>query len=299
MLPAPSANSASIRAGVGQVAPDLLEQMRAVTGLDAAEICRRHPEDLVNAWVAQPIMYLLSYAYGRELERLGVRPQALAGHSLGQYAALTLAGSFDFATGLELVQARIEAIWGADVPEQAQMLKIVGLSADQVAEICDPVEAWPAAVNGPTEVIVRGDEVGLAAIAPSLRAAGAQWVILLMGTGGLHTPMMSAAADQLHAFLATKEISTPRMPVASSTSGRFEDDPRRWRELLAHELDRAVRWDRCMYALPGSIPLLEVGAGSGLVEMAKQCFPERMAIVVDSLVAVDRTVGELAQPALA
>src|SRR3990172_719360 len=106
VLPSLSADTEAVRAGVQQIDPVLLSELRAVTGLDAAEISRRHPQNLVNPQAAQPIVYVLGYAYGRLLERRGVRPRALAGHSLGQYAALALADAIDFGTGLRLPHQR-------------------------------------------------------------------------------------------------------------------------------------------------------------------------------------------------
>lgn len=299
VLPALSADTDAVRAGVQQVDPLLLSETYAVTGLDAAEICRRHPENLANPEVAQPIVYLLGYAYGRLLERHGVRARALAGHSLGQYAALALADAIDFEAGLRLVNERAQAIASVSPPTGSQLVKVQGLNIERVEQICVELQADVSvtAIAASDEVTLRGDETALASLASRLRGAGATRVILLMSGGALHTSLMRVAAQVMGSALADTQIRDPRCAIASSVSGRLESDPQRWRELLAQEPVSTVRWHECFASLPGGIPVLEVGATGGLAVLAADAEPDRTVMTIDSLEAVKRA-AEVCSPTL-
>ncbi len=299
MLPAVSANTATIRAGVQQVEPELLAQMKEVTGLDIVEICRHNPEDLVNSSVTQPIVYLLGYAYGRVLESHGIAPIAIAGHSLGQYTALALSGAIDFLTGLSLVQARAEAIESVPAPPGSQMVKVLGLDADEAERLCAAakLDARPTTIVAAQEVILSGADEALAELCGQLRAAGAERVILLMGSGVLHTPAMEAAAEAMRDALSQAPLASPSVPVASSTSGKIEDDPERWRELLSRELASPVRWHEAIAATPQEVPLLEVGTAGELAELALRNDSSRTVATIDSLEAVTRLDAALTEPA--
>src|SRR5204862_173118 len=121
--------------------------------------------------------------------------------------------------------------------DEVQMVKVIGLEADRVEQLCKAVgEVWPASIDGDREVILRGVQRSLSRLAPRLRAEGAGQVILLMGNGWLHTPRMKEAEGVLRSVVERLTIRQPELTVVSSTSGQPEAQPERWRELLVSEL---------------------------------------------------------------
>jgi [acyl-carrier-protein] S-malonyltransferase len=291
----PTAKSKGFRRGIEQADPKLLAQVRELTGLEISQIARRSPEDLINSQVSESIVFVLGYVFGQKLIKMGLRPAGLAGHSVGQLTALALAEALDFATALRLVQVRSDLIEQVQPPEELQLVKVLGLPTAAVEDLCEPktVRAWPVTINAHDEVLLRGTGDALGTLAPKLRERGAERVILLMGGGALHTPLMAPAAERMRGELGSVPLDSPRWPVASSVSGSLEPDPDRWRELLARELESPVRWHECMRAVPGEIPLLEVGVVGELEELAAKVFPNRKIFSVDTQARAERALSEL------
>lgn len=274
-------------------APDLIETVRTTTALDLVEICRRQTKDLNPLPVAEPVSYALNYAYARELLRRGIRIDALAGYSLGEFAALALAQAIDFETGLALARARAEEIAAVIAQNPLRMVRIEGADAAAIVEICDDYgDVWPATFDSPSQMIVGGEPRALDRVAPKFKEAGAERIVLVMNNGGLHTGPMRPAHEAMAEHLATVEISKPKLPVASSISAQFEDDPARWRELLADQVHSPVRWYETVLALPEGPPLVEAG-GDKLVALALQLQPERQTFVVNSLASVNEVAKQL------
>ena len=276
-----------------QLAPDLLQDVNSLTGFDAAEVCRRQSSNLNPLPVMEPVSYLLNFAYARELLRRGVRIDALAGYSLGEFAALALAGSIDFGAGLRLVRARAELISEIIRKNPLRIVRVEGMDPDVATEICEEQgDVWPVTYDSPRQMMVGGEPRAIDRVAPKLRDAGAERIVLVLNNGGLHTPPMQEVREAIAAQLSEAQIAKPQIPIASSISAQLEDDPERWRELLADQVHMPVRWRDTLPALPQSPPLAECGGGQ-LVELSRQIQPDRKIFVIDSITAIDAVAQQL------
>jgi len=274
-------------------ARDLLGPMKTLTHLDAIEVCRRDSNDLVPLPVAEPVSFLLNYVYARELTRRGVKIEAAAGYSLGEYAALVLANALDFETALQLVQARAEAIEQVIRKNPLRMVRVEGAEAQRIVELCEQQgDVWPATFDSPKQMVVGGEPAALDRVAPKFREAGAERIVLVLNNGGLHTPPMKEASDAIASRLAEATFKTPDFPVASSISAQIETEPDRWKELLSRQVHSPVRWQDAITALPDGPALVE-SAGDRLLELALTLQPGRKILVVDSMASIEATVAEL------
>ncbi|MEX0993364.1 MAG: ACP S-malonyltransferase [Solirubrobacterales bacterium] len=293
ILPGRSSWHPDTAADLEKFAPELIQQVNSLTGLDAAEICRRPSTDLNPLPVVEPVSYLLNFAYARELQRRGVKIEAVAGYSLGEFAALAFAGSLDFGAGLRLVKARADLISQVIEKNPLRIVRVEGADPGVVTEICEEQgDVWPATYDSPHQMMVGGEPRAIDRLAPKLKDAGAERIVLVLNNGGLHTPPMEQARDAIAAQLADVEIAKPEIPVVSSISAQFEDDPERWRGLLADQVYMPVRWRDALPLLPRACALAECGGGQ-LAELSQQMQPDRRVFVIDSIAALDAAAEQL------
>jgi malonyl CoA-acyl carrier protein transacylase len=244
---------------VAEAWPELLTQVEEVVGEDPflrAEEGTRF---------AQPAIFCASLA---GFTALG-EPDAdfMAGHSLGEIAALVAAGSLDERDGLELVALRGRLMQDAD--GEGGMIALLGAgAAEHAVELADAHGLAVANDNSPQQVVLSGQRASLPAAIAAAREVGLRATELPV-TGAFHTPMMAPAIDEFAAALATVPIEPPRVPVMSAvTAAPFDDIPRR----LAEALTMPVRWRETMLALRdrGVERFVEVGPGRVLTGLAKR-----------------------------
>lgn len=213
-----------------------------ILGYDIAEICLQDPENrLASTEVTQPALYTVCMMdWIRQFEETGEDPALVAGHSLGEYAALTVAGVFDFATGLELVKKRgalmAEAKGGA-------MLAVLGKDQDRISQvIADYSEVDIANLNTDDQLVVSGAVAQIEKAHPALEKAGFQVIRLKVG-GAFHSQLMQPAALQFRDFLQGFEFASPKIPViANLTAQPYPDSADGIRETLCAQIHSPVRW---------------------------------------------------------
>lgn len=213
-----------------------------VLGYDLAETCLNDPQNrLTSTDVTQPALYAVCMMeWIRQFEETGEDPALLAGHSLGEYAALTVAGVFDFRTGLELVQKR-----GA-LMAQARgggMLAVLGRDQDRVGEaIAAFDEVDIANLNTDEQLVVSGAVEQIEKAHPVLEKAGFQVIRLQVG-GAFHSRLMEPAAREFRSFLDGYDFAAPKIPViANLTAQPYGSDPAAIRETLCAQIHSPVRW---------------------------------------------------------
>ena len=259
----------------------LFDRAAAVLGFDLKQVCFDGPaEALESTDVSQPAIYVSSLAALEGLKEtdpdlVGACAGA-AGLSLGEYTALTFAGSIDFEAGLKIVRRRGEAMQTAATAAPSGMTSIIGLDEAQVDELCARVEPqgrlWKANLLGPGNIVVSGDLQALAAVEPIASELGAGRVIPLKVAGAFHCPLMKPADDQLAEVLAAAAIHPPRLPVYSNVDTEIHTDPVDLRATLVAQVIAGVRWDdsiRRMLA-DGFDTFYEVGPGRVLTGLLKR-----------------------------
>lgn len=271
------------RALYGEVpeARALFDRAEAVLGFDLRAACFDGPAEALEATdVSQPAIYVATLAALEGLKKtdpdLVASCAGAAGLSLGEYTALTFAGSIDFDAGLRIVRRRGEAMQAAAVAAPSGMTSIIGLDEAKVDEVCRRVEPegrlWKANLLGPGNIVVSGDVPALAAVEAVATELGAGRVIPLKVAGAFHCPLMKPADDQLAAVLADAAITPTRIPVYSNVDAEVHSEPGDIRANLVAQVIAGVRWDDSMRRMmaDGFDTFYEVGPGRVLTGLLKR-----------------------------
>jgi [acyl-carrier-protein] S-malonyltransferase len=252
----------------------LLDAAEALTGLELRGVEASGPaERLADTRIAQPLLYLTDWAWGVTLLESGVEPVAVAGHSLGEIAALAVAGVFSPEAGLELVVERSKLMAEAAASRPGAMAAVLGLDSAAIAEaILDLDEVWVANDNAPGQIVISGSARGISAATEVLSGAGARRIVPLAVSGAFHSPMMAPAAEAFADLLVGAEFDEARIPVYQNTDPTPEIDGDRIRDRLIAQITSPVRWTETMQALAaeGPITLVESGPGNVLAGLAKR-----------------------------
>lgn len=272
----------------------------ATLGWSVSETCWQGPaERLDDTRQTQPCLLTTSVAALRALEeRTAVTPAVVAGHSVGEYAALVAAGVVDLPAALRLVECRGALMAAAG--GGGAMAAVIGLDRDAVQRVVGsvgrPTELVVANDNAPGQVVISGTPGAIADAEPALRDAGAKRVIRLPVSGAFHSPLMSSVTAELADAFASETWHDARVPLISNVTAEPLTDATRIRALLAEQVRSPVEWVRSVERMmaEGVDRLVECGSGSALVGMAKRIAPGmRLAHVADpeSLEAAVEVVG--------
>jgi [acyl-carrier-protein] S-malonyltransferase len=273
----------------------LLDAAEALSGLPLREIeSSGSPDDLADTRVAQPLLYLVDWAWGQALLDSGLEPDFVAGHSLGEFAALATAGVFSVEAGLELVVERSRLMAHAAAASPGAMSAVIGLDRAAIAAVlADGRDVWVANDNAPGQTIISGTREGVSRAASELDEAGARRIIPLKVAGAFHSPLMQSAGDAFTAILADTEFANAHTPVLQNTDPTPETDAEDIRSRLSTQMTSPVRWTETMETLAASAPLvmIEAGPGSVLTGMAKRV--EGVSAVSAEVVGVETALMEV------
>lgn len=272
-----------------------------VLGRDLTALATTGPEADLNQTVnTQPVMLAADVAVYRAWQAAGgPAPTLVAGHSLGEYAALVVAGAFTFSDALKLVQARAEAMQAA-VPEGAGgIAAILGLDEAKIREACaeasqgEAVEA--ANLNAPGQIVIAGARAAVERAIEAAKAKGAKRAILLPMSVPSHCSLMRPAAEKLAARLASVQIAAPSIPVINNADVASPQTPQAIADALVRQLYNPVRWIETVTAMAeqGATHIVECGPGKVLQGMVKRIAPQATASTLSSSAAITETVQAL------
>jgi len=252
----------------------LLDAAEALSDLDLRAVAATGtPEQLADTRAAQPLLFLADWAWGSAALKAGIVPAAVAGHSLGELAALAVAGVYSVEAGLELVieRSRLMAECAAATP--GGMAAVLGLDASQISAAIATIDGvWVANDNAPGQVVISGTVEGVAAATAALTDAGARRIVPLQVAGPFHTPLMAPAADAFARVLESAAFADALYPVCSNTDPVPATDPETLPRRLSTQIISPVAWTPTMRALldTGCDTLLETGPGAVLSGLAKR-----------------------------
>ncbi len=284
---APGMGRELVREGRGR---ELLEQARD-SGLELERLLLEgSPEELRPTQVAQPALYFTGVTLGRLLLELGVEPAAAAGHSLGEYCAVVLAGALSAEQGMGLVLERGRLM--AEAPE-GTMAAVLGLRRELLEAVCAEAGAAPeccvvANDNAPGQLVVSGSRQGVERASALALERGARKVVPLRVGGAFHSPLMAEAARAFARLVDGLEIGEPAFPVGAGLSGGLSRSGAEIRAALRGQLEGPVRWTGVTGALAGLRPsaYLECGPGTTLSGLLRRIVPGAEAVGLDSPAAV-------------
>ena len=272
LFPGQGSQSVGMGAGLFDRFPDWTSLADEILGYSVRQVCEQDPQSrLTQTEVTQPALFVVNALHERALIDDGGRlPDVTAGHSLGEFNALLVAGVFDFATGLRLVQRR-----GALMAEASGggMAAVIGLTEDQVRRVLadnglDAIDV--ANLNTPSQVVVSGLRADVERAQPAFTSAGAFMYSILKVSGAFHSRYMAPFQQRFAEFLAGFDLGAPRLPVVANATARPYTSEK-LRETLVSQIASPVRWSdsiRYLMAL-GEPDFQQVGPGNTITGLVR------------------------------
>ncbi|MCC6459525.1 MAG: ACP S-malonyltransferase [Saprospiraceae bacterium] len=251
-------------------AKELFEQANEILGWRITDVMfQGTKEDLTQTKVTQPAVFLESLTRAI-VAGDAFQPDAVAGHSLGEFTALAAAGALSFADALQLVSQRAFAMQKACELADGTMAAVLGMEDAVVEEICRSISheiVVPANYNSPGQLVISGSRAGIEFAVTKLQEAGAKRVVVLAVGGAFHSPLMQPAQDELASAIEAATIRAPKCPVYQNVHARAVTDPAEIRQNLIAQLTAPVRWTQTIEnMLAGGITqFIEVGGAGGVL----------------------------------
>ena len=285
-------------------ARDVFEEADDALGFSISRLCFDGPEDRLRLTAfTQPAIVTVSVAVERVLREHGLRPTVVAGHSLGEYAALVSAGVLAFADAVRAVHARGTYMQEAVPAGQGAMAAVLGLEADAVAEVCadaavqtgEIVEA--ANINAPTQIVISGTAAAVERAGVLAKDAGAKRVVPLPVSAPFHCALMKPAEERLAPLLAGIVFAHAAVPVVPNVLARGEQNGSVLRAALVTQVTGAVRWVQSIQAMRDAFApacWVEVGPGKVLSGLLRQIDRAQASLNAEDPASVEKTVAALA-----
>ena len=279
---------------------DTFEEADAALGEPLSRIIFEGPEDqLTLTENTQPAILAVSVAAYRLIASRGLRPDFVAGHSLGEYSANVAAGTFSFADALRIVRRRGRYMQEAVPVGEGAMAAILGLDADAVARACaDGSEGEvvsPANLNGAGQVVIAGTRDAVKRAGERAKALGAKRVIPLTVSAPFHCALMKPAEERLAPELRGLATAAPSVPIVANVDAEIKRDPASAIDALVRQVSSPVRWEAVVTRLAseGVTTYVEVGPGTVLTGLVRKI--QRDAVTAtfgspDDLAAVESLV---------
>ena len=256
------------------LAKELFDKANEILGFNITDtMFAGTDEQLKETRVTQPAVFLHSVisalCMGDKMEA-----SMMAGHSLGEFSALVVAGALSFEDGLRLVAARANAMQKACEANPGMMAAIIGLPDEKVEEVCQEVSdggktVVPANYNCPGQLVLSGENEGIMEACDKLKTAGAKRALPLKVGGAFHSPLMQPAKDELQAAIERTTFSDPKCPVYQNVDGKAHEEAADIKRNLIAQLTSPVRWTLSVQNMiaAGADDFTECGPGKALQGM--------------------------------
>jgi len=259
------------------LARELFERANEILGFRITDIMfEGSDEDLRQTKVTQPAIFLHSTVLAKTLNEQ-FNPDMVAGHSLGEFSALTAANVFSYEDGLRLVFQRALAMQKAGEASRGTMAAILNLPDETVEKICAEIDeiVVPANYNCPGQIVISGSLRGVDAACEKLLAAGAKRALKLNVGGAFHSPLMEPAGEELKRAINAISFKAPDFPVYQNVSTLRETNPDRIKSNLIVQLTSPVKWMQSVQNMiaDGADDFTELGPGSVLQGLIKKINP--------------------------
>ena len=274
-------------------ARDIFNQADDALGFAFSKLIFEGPEDeLLQTINTQPALLVASFACLEAAREIGGNslpaPAFLAGHSLGEYTALAIAGVFDFATAVRLARERGRLMHEAGQASPGSMAAIIGLGEAILNEVCQKSDTVMANINCPGQIVISGAVDNIAQAMEMATAAGASRAIPLQVSGAFHSPLMKPAADGLAEYVNSLSFQNPSIPVIGNTTGEPLTTAESVKTELLNQLLNPVQWQRTIeYMVNKGVPtFIEIGPGKVLTGLIRRINKEARTINLGDLEAV-------------
>jgi [acyl-carrier-protein] S-malonyltransferase len=273
-------------------ARDVFVRGSAAAGIDLEHLCYdADAEELVDTAVQQPALVATSLAFLAAMKaKLGIVPDFVVGHSVGEFAALAAAEAMSAEEAIALVRERGIAMAEAARQKPGSMAAILGLEDEVVEQLCRKIlGVWPANYNCPGQIVVSGENPAVDECIELAQEAGARRAVKLKVSGAFHSPLVARAAERLRPAVDRVHFREPVAPFMSTVTARIES-AQRVAPLLVDQLTAPVRFTQAASELmkQGVQTFVEVGPGNVLSGLVKRIDRTAKAISVNSLAALEK-----------
>lgn len=279
---------------------ELFDLANEILGYDILNICFNGPTELLKQTEnTQPAVYMMDIAIYNVLKSNGLKPQMMAGLSLGEYGALTAAGSINFEDGIELVQKRAMYMQEAVPLGKGAMAAILGLPAEDVEKCCtmsaDIGIVEPANYNCPGQIVISGEREAVAKACEHAKDIGAKRAVFLPVSAPFHCSLLEPAAAKLKDELENIYINDPKTTVISNVTGQPIEGGDQVIDLLTRQVTHSVRWQASIeYMIEEGIDIfIELGPGKTLTNFLKRIDKNVKGYNVEDLKSLETTLKEL------
>ncbi len=304
LFPGQGSQKVGMGADLREARPETFERFfsRAAeaTGMPIAEYALEGPDDvLTRTDVAQPALFTLALAIAEAAAELGIEPDLVAGHSLGEYTAAVASRAVSFEDGIRLVALRGKLMNDAQTERPGTMAAVIGLDQERLEALCERASeagvVAPANLNTPAQIVVSGEVGGVERLTELAAEAGADKVVRLQVGAAFHSELMRPAQAKMAEAMADVAWDDPRVPMASNASGGLVTTAEDVREALIAQIASPVRWVDCAHSLAaaGADVFLELGPGRVLGGLVRQTLgmetdvtsadsPKRLEVFLDA-----------------
>jgi [acyl-carrier-protein] S-malonyltransferase len=267
---------------------DVIERASEALDQDLGSLMATGPAEELNLTTnTQPVMLTAGVAiYAAWRAAGGQVPEIVAGHSLGEYAALTAAGSLSLEDAVRLVRIRADAMQAAVPVGTGAMAAILGLADDVVIAVCEQSAAGEVVeavnFNAPAQVVIAGHKAAVERACEAAKAAGAKRALMLQVSAPFHSSLLQPAADVLRGALAETPVDSPKMQVINNVDVSAPSDPASIRDALVRQAWHAVRWVETIQTMrdQGVTHIIECGPGKVLTGLVKRIDGDLIALAI-------------------
>lgn len=284
------------------VAQRTFDEADAALGMKLSQVCFEGPEDKLKLTeITQPAILTVSTAALRVLQTKGLKPDFVAGHSLGEYSAHVAAGTLDFADAVRTVRNRGKYMQEAVPVGEGAMAAVLALPFAELQKVCDEAAQGqvcsPANINSPDQIVISGSKAAVERAAELAKQRGAKRAIMLPVSAPFHCALMQPAQDRLANDLHVLTFRPMRAPLVKNVDAALTSDPNEAREALIRQVTGAVRWEPSMRTLLAQDvdTFVEVGPGKVLCGLMRQIDRTKTCLNIEDEASLQKTVAALGQ----
>ncbi|RCX20023.1 [acyl-carrier-protein] S-malonyltransferase [Anaerobacterium chartisolvens] len=281
-------------------ADDIFDQASEALGFDVRKmIFDSDDETLKITENTQPAILTVSIACMQPLLEKGIKPDVVAGLSLGEYSAHVAAGTMDFKTAVSLVKKRGKYMQEAVPAGVGAMAAVLGLDSETVKECCKMASsagvAEPANFNCPGQVVVAGEVKAIEKVVELCKEKGAKRSMLLPVSAPFHCSLLKPAGEKLSAELDGIQLAPMKLPVVTNVTAEYITDYAQVKELLIKQVSTSVLWEECVRTMlaDGVDTFVEIGPGKVLSGFIKKISKDVRVLNVEDIESLEKALSEL------
>jgi len=282
-------------------AADIWREADEALGFSLSRLCFEGPADqLALTANTQPAVLTASVAEAAVLAERGLAPDLAAGHSLGEYSALVVAGAVPFSVAVKLVRKRGEYMQEAVPVGMGAMAALLGMDASMAEEVCEESARGEvvavANLNAPGQVVIAGHKTAVERAVKAAAARGGMKSVMLPVSAPFHSALMKPAADRLAAELASVQVAAPRIPVVRNVDAGLTTTADEVKPFLVQQVASPVRWTDCVERLrrEGASVFLEIGPGRVLTGLLKRTLDDVRGHAVEDPASIEKALTAVA-----